>query len=78
VNEPVEAGHLSVDLGAHPDHEQVRAAGLAAMREYEAEHGLFAEAERAKADVRAERLFEPGDDDHGGPRQGGPLDGSGV
>jgi predicted transcriptional regulator len=34
-------------LGARPNHEQLRAAGLEAMREYEAEFGAFTEAVRA-------------------------------
>jgi hypothetical protein len=78
VNEPVEAGHLSVDLGTHPNHEQVPAAGLAARRAYEAERGPFTEVERVQADARTGRPFEPADDDHSDPRQGGPLDRSGV
>ncbi|WP_330289906.1 hypothetical protein [Streptomyces sp. NBC_00576] len=79
MNEPVEARHLSVDLGTHPNHEQVRrAAGLAAMRAYEAERGLFTEVERVQAGARTGRLFEPADGDHSDPRQGGPLDRSGV
>jgi predicted transcriptional regulator len=65
-------------LDTHPNHEQVRAAGLAAMREYEAEYGAFTEAERAEADARIARLFGPADDDQGDPRRDGPLDGSGV
>jgi predicted transcriptional regulator len=65
-------------LGTHPNHEQRRAAGLAAMREYEAEYGAFTEAERAVADARIARLFGPADDDQGGPQRGGPLDGRGI
>lgn len=61
-------------LGAHPNHEQLRAAGLAAMREHEAEFGAFTEAELAEADVRIDRLFDPAAD--GG--QGDARDGSSV
>lgn len=66
----VVADAVGEDLGTHPNHEQVRAVGLAAIRGYEAE--------RAKADGQTERLFEPSGDDHSGPRQGGSPDGSGV
>ncbi|MFE9649472.1 hypothetical protein ACFYO0_36260 [Streptomyces sp. NPDC006365] len=66
-------------LGAHPNHEQLRAAGLAAMREYEAEYGPFTEEELAAADARIEWLMSPGGDDHGGvPLAGGPPDGRDV
>jgi len=65
-------------LGTHPNHEQIRAAGLAAMREYEAEHGAFTEEERAETDARIDRLFGPADDDQDAPQRDGPLDGSGV
>ncbi|GGK74541.1 hypothetical protein [Streptomyces flaveus] len=67
-------------LGAHPNHEQRRAAGLAAMREYEAEYGTFTEEELAAADARIDWLMRPGgDDEHGGePLEGGPPDGRDV
>jgi predicted transcriptional regulator len=60
-------------LGAHPNHEQLRAAGLAAMREYEAEFGPFTEAERAEADAWIDRLFGSADDDQGDARDGSSV-----
>ncbi|MFF4799789.1 hypothetical protein ACFY1U_15425 [Streptomyces sp. NPDC001351] len=60
-------------LGAHPDHEQLRAAGLAAMREYEAEFGAFTEAERAEADARIDRLFDTADDGQHDARDGSSV-----
>ncbi|MFG2023531.1 hypothetical protein [Streptomyces sp. NPDC048825] len=67
-------------LGAHPNHEQLRAAGLAAMREYEAEYRPSTEEELAAADVRIDRPTRPGgDDEHGGEAlEGGPPDGRDV
>ncbi|MGW0826661.1 CopG family ribbon-helix-helix protein [Streptomyces sp. NPDC002845] len=65
-------------LATHPNHEQLRAAGLAAMRQYEAEYGPFTEAEWAEADAWIDRLFGPGNDEHGGSLAGGPPDGSDV
>lgn len=65
-------------LGAHPNHEQIRAAGLQAMREYEAEFGPFTEAELAEADARLDRLFGTVDDEHGGSRTEGVPDGRDV
>lgn len=64
-------------LATHPNHEQVRAAGLAAMREYQAEHGPFTEEELAAADARIDRLMGPGDDERAGS-PGDPLDGRDV
>jgi predicted transcriptional regulator len=60
-------------LGAHPNHDQVRAAGLAAMREDEAEFGAFTEAERAEADAWVDRLFGSADDDPGDARDGSSV-----
>ncbi|WP_405646558.1 hypothetical protein [Streptomyces sp. NBC_00019] len=60
-------------LGTHPNHEQLRAAGLAAMREHEAEYGAFTEAERAEADEWIDRLFGPGDDGQGDSRDRGGV-----
>ncbi|MPY64572.1 hypothetical protein [Streptomyces spongiae] len=57
-------------LSTHPNHEQVRAAGLAAMREYEAEYGPFTEAERAEADARIDWLMGPAEGDQRDPRDG--------
>jgi predicted transcriptional regulator len=74
----VVADAVGAYLATHPNHEQTRAAGLAAMREYEAEYGAFTEAERAEANARIAWLFGPADDDQGGPQRDGPLDGSGV
>ncbi|GAA3807589.1 hypothetical protein ACFS5L_28270 [Streptomyces phyllanthi] len=65
-------------LGTHPNREQVRAAGLAAMYEYEAEYGPFTEEEPAAADARTDWPFGPGDGDQGGPPAGGPPDGRDV
>jgi hypothetical protein len=65
-------------VGMHPNHEQLRVAGLAAMREYEAEYGPFTETERAEADARIDRLMGLAEDDQGGPRKGEPLNGSDV
>ncbi|MDX3618531.1 hypothetical protein [Streptomyces europaeiscabiei] len=65
-------------LATHPDHEQVRAAGLAAMREHQAEHGAFTEEEPAATDAWADRLMGPADDEQGGPPAGDPPDGRGV
>lgn len=65
-------------LATHPDHEQVRAAGLAAMREYQAEHGAFPEEELAAADAWIDRLTGPVNDEQGGPPAGDPPDGRGV
>lgn len=65
-------------LANHPNHEQVRAAGLAAMAEYEAEHGPFTEEEIAAADAWIDRLMRPADDEQDGPLAGDPQDGSDV
>ncbi|MCT7351264.1 hypothetical protein N4P33_03645 [Streptomyces sp. 15-116A] len=55
-------------LDAHPDHERLRAAGLAALRRYEAEHGPFTEDEIAAADARIDRLLSAEGEKHEGPR----------
>ncbi|MFD7769436.1 hypothetical protein [Streptomyces sp. NPDC059787] len=75
---PVEAVVADADadaveeyLDARPDHQQPRAAGLTAIREYEVEHRLFTEEETAEADARIDRLFRPADDEHEGPRTDG-------
>ncbi|MCT9076920.1 ribbon-helix-helix domain-containing protein [Streptomyces fulvoviolaceus] len=65
-------------LGTHPNHEQARAAGLAAMREHEAEYGAFSEVERAEAAAWIDRIMGRSGDDQSGPREGGPLDGRDV
>ncbi|MEV0219976.1 hypothetical protein [Streptomyces sp. NPDC050704] len=54
-------------LGTHPNHEQRRAAGLAAMREYEAEYGPITAEEQAEASAWARRLFGVCDDARDGP-----------
>lgn len=44
-------------LDRHPDHERLRAAGLAAMQEYQAEFGPFTARQNADAEARIDRLF---------------------
>lgn len=65
------------NLATHPNHEQVRAAGLAAMREYEAEHGPFTEEELAAADARIDWLMGSEDDERA-DFAGDPPDGRDV
>lgn len=65
-------------LATHPDHEQIRAAGLAAMREYQAEHGAFTEEELAAADAWVDRLMGPADHEQAGPPAGDPPAGRDV
>ncbi|MFI2377243.1 hypothetical protein ACH5AO_19520 [Streptomyces sp. NPDC018964] len=69
--EAVVADAVEERLDARPDHQRQRAAGLAAVRECETEHGPFTEEGTAEADARIDGLFRPADDEHEGLRTDG-------